>query len=165
MCTKEVMSDFDRKHELKRYGVWLAVALTLAFCLRMNRVSASFLFDRDGIRNAAALMSGFLKPNFSGDFLRRVVHLSFESLLVGVLGTVFAVILGTVVALVAIRVPDLPDSPVTTGTWLLRLGGFVRWMARFFLGCLRAIPEIVWAYAFVSLLGLGPGAAVLAIAL
>ena len=41
----------------------------------------------------------------------------------------------------------------------------LRWCARFALGVFRSVPEIVWAYVFVRLLGLGPGAAVLAIAL
>ncbi|MFT5430959.1 MAG: phosphonate transport system permease protein, partial [Myxococcota bacterium] len=41
----------------------------------------------------------------------------------------------------------------------------VRWTSRSVLSVLRSVPEIVWAYLFVRILGLGPGPAVIAIGL
>ncbi|TBR15056.1 MAG: ABC transporter permease subunit, partial [Chitinophagaceae bacterium] len=90
---------------------------------------------------------------------------SVESLLIGILGTVMAVLLGTSLAFFAIRVPDLPDPPRLAPAWVRHSLALTRWLTRLVLSVLRAIPEIVWAYLFVRLIGLGPGAAVLAIGL
>ncbi len=159
------MREFDRGRELRRYFSWLAIGTSLLLCLRVNQVRAGALLDREGIKSAAQIMRGLLHPNLSPDFLQRVAQLSVESLLVGLLGTVLAVTLGTVLALLAIKVPELPDSPTHRRTLLATLEVFIRWLARFVLGFFRSIPEIVWAYAFVRMLGLGPGAAVSAIGL
>ncbi len=159
------MKEFDRKGEMRRYWVWLAVGVSLVLSLQFNHVHLGALFDREGLRSAADILHGLLRPNTSPDFLRRVVQLSFESLFVGLLGTVLAAMMGTILALVAIRVPELPDPPAKRRTYQSALGTGVRSVARFVLGFFRSIPEIVWAYGFVRLLGLGPGAAVLAIGL
>ncbi len=159
------MKEFDRKRELRRYLVGLAVGLSLFICLRANQVRPSALFDRDGLKSAADMLQGLLHPNLSSDFLYRVLQLSCESLFVGLLGTILAAILGTALALIAIKVPELPDPPVPRNLWQSISAALIRWVSRFVLGFFRGIPEIVWAYAFVRILGLGPGAAVLAIAL
>jgi phosphonate transport system permease protein len=159
------MTEFDRGLVFRRYLAWLAVAVSLPLCLQINHVHVSALFDRQGLKSAGDLLFGLLRPNMSSEFLQRVVALSFESLLIGLLGSVFALILGTGLTLVAIKVPELPDAPGRKYTWQSALSTFIRWLARFILGFLRAIPEIVWAYGFVRTMGLGPGAAVLAIGL
>jgi phosphonate transport system permease protein len=159
------MKEFDRKGEMRRYWLWLAIGVSLAFSLQFNHVRLGALLDLQGLKSAADIMHGLLRPNTSPDFLRRVVQLSFESLFIGLLGTVLAALLGTTLALVAIRLPDLPDPPARRRTFQSALATGVRTVARFVLGFFRSIPEIVWAYAFVRLLGLGPGAAVLAIGL
>ena len=94
-----------------------------------------------------------------------VIGFAFAEPLIGLLGTVMAVLIGVSLAYVAIQVPDLPDPPRRAPTLVRLTAAALRWLARFTLGFLRAMPEIVWAYIFVRLLGLGPGAAVLAIAL
>ena len=76
------MKDFDRKKELARYWVWTAVGLSVILCLEWNRVNFSDLFDNDGQRNALSILSGFLSPDLSSDFLIRIFKLSIESLLV-----------------------------------------------------------------------------------
>jgi phosphonate transport system permease protein len=156
---------FDRRLELRRYGLWLAVAISVAVCLELTNAQPSKLFDADGLANAGAILQGFAHPDFSADFLVRVLELSVESLLVGVLGTVLAVGVGGILAFFAIRVPDLPNPPRRAPAPMRAGAEFVRWLARFVLGFFRSVPEIVWAYVFVRILGLGPGAAVFAIAL
>ena len=155
----------DRQQRLKRYATWLAVGLSGVVCLVLTGADPAKLFDRDGWRNASDIMGGFAHPDVSRDFLTRVFELSVESLLIGVLGTVLAVVLGIGLAFFAIRVPDLPDPPRKQPMWLRHGLALTRWMARFALGVFRSIPEIVWAYIFVRIIGLGPGAAVLAIGL
>jgi len=148
-----------------RWLLYLGVLLSVEACLRWSGADLGKLFDASGLANAGDILSGLHHPDLSADFLERVLALSVESLLIGVLGTVLAVVIGFGLTWLATAVPDLPDPPrrPPAAARLARSG--LRWAARFALGLLRAIPEIVWAYIFVRLLGLGPGAAVLAIAL
>lgn len=158
-------SGSDRIQPWRRWAVWLLVLLSAELCLALTGTQVGKLFDRDGLGNAGAILGGLLHPDLSPDFVGRVLALSVESLLIGLLGTVMAVVLGVSLAYVAIQVPDLPDPPRRAPTLVRLAAAALRWLARFTLGFLRAMPEIVWAYIFVRLLGLGPGAAVLAIAL
>lgn len=149
----------------RQYALWLAIGLSGWWCLALTGAQPSKLFDREGWHNASDILSGFAHPDLSRDFLGRVLTLSIESLLIGILGTVFAVVLGTALAFFAIRVPDLPDPPRRVPAWVRTSLALTRWLARFVLGVFRSIPEIVWAYILVRVIGLGPGAAVLAIGL
>lgn len=161
----EAASEFDRRAHRRQYWIWLGIWISVIVSLEVVQADLSKLFDREGLGNAASILSGFMNPDLSPDFLIRVLHLSLESLLIGVLGTVFAVVVGAFFAFFAIRVPDLPNPPRgAPRTWALA-GETLRWVSRFFLGFFRSIPEIVWAYIFVRILGLGPGPAVFAIAL
>lgn len=159
------MNEFDRSAAFRRYWLWLALAATVPFSLHGLGADLGKLFDADGIANAGGILGGFLHPDFSSDFLWRVLQLSLESLLIGVLGTVLAVVVGVMFAFFAIRVPGLNHPPKAPPLPLTAWEGFARTLARFCLGFFRSIPEIVWAYLFVRILGLGPGPAVFAIAL
>lgn len=159
------MNEFDRSGAFRRYWLWLALAATIPFSLHGINANLGKLFNADGIANAGSILSGFLAPDFSKDFLLRVLSLSFESLLIGVLGTVFAVVVGMFFAFFAIRIPGLDHPPKAPPLPLSTWEALSRSIARFCLGFFRSIPEIVWAYLFVRVLGLGPGPAVFAIAL
>ena len=159
------MNGIERKGEIRRFALWTMLAVSLGVCMEYSGADAGALFDRAGMKNAGDMLSGLLHPNVSAEFLRRIAWLSAESLLIGILGTFFAVFIGVALASVAMRVPDLPDPPVRQRLIYRFTGNSARWFARFILGFFRAVPEIVWAYFFVRLLGLGPGAAVMAIAL
>jgi phosphonate transport system permease protein len=155
----------ERSRRLRQYWLWLAIALSVVVCLELTHAQPGKLLDRDGLSNAGEILKGFLHPDTSSDFLTRVWELSVESLLIGILGTVFAVVLGGALAFFAISVPDLPKPPRRQPA-VIRVGlSVARTLSRLLLGFFRSVPEIVWAYIFVRILGLGPGAAVLAIAL
>ncbi|MFM2347130.1 MAG: hypothetical protein RL654_1883 [Pseudomonadota bacterium] len=158
-------SDAVLRSRLQTLLIVLAVLLSGGIALPLTGAQPSKLFDADGLKNAADILSGLARPDFSAEFLARVLELSLESLLIGVLGTVMATALGTLLALVAIRVPDLDDPPQRRPAWQRGLTALLRQGARLLLNFCRSVPEIVWAYLFVQLLGLGPGAAVLAIML
>jgi phosphonate transport system permease protein len=146
----------------KAVGLALLFASVL-FCGAVSDVELGRLFDKAGAQSAYDLFGGFLHPDLSNDFLWRVLQLSIESLLIGILATTMAVALGFVLALIAIKIPELPDSPKSP--WPIRAArDSSRFVARTILGITRSIPAIVWAYIFVRTIGLGPGAAVLAIA-
>ncbi|MBI3382061.1 MAG: ABC transporter permease subunit [Aquabacterium sp.] len=155
----------ERQAHWRQYAMWLLIGLSGWLCLALTGAHPTKLFDQDGLRNAGDILTGMAHPDVSRDFLARVFELSVESLLIGILGTVMAVLLGTSLAFFAIRVPDLPDPPRRAPAWVRHSLALARWLTRLVLSVLRAIPEIVWAYLFVRLIGLGPGAAVLAIGL
>lgn len=161
-------SELRRPSVGSRCAPWLwtlLVLLSCEVCLRLSGAELGKLFDPAGVANARDILGGLLHPDLSADFLHRVLALSVESLLIGLLGTVLAVVIGFGLAWLATAVPTLPDPPRQPPVLWRLAASTLRWAARFTLGLLRAIPEIVWAYIFVRLLGLGPGAAVLAIAL
>lgn len=160
-----VANAFDPGASWRRLGLWVLIAVSVLVCLGLTGAQPGKLWDREGLRNAGDILGGLLQPDTSADFLARVWTLAVESLLIGILGTVLAALIGTTLASLAIRVPDLPDPPRRLPVALQGLADGVRWVTRWALGLLRAIPEIVWAYVLVHILGLGPGAAVLAIAL
>lgn len=160
-----VASAFDRIQPWRRLGGWLLIAVSVVACLALTGAEPGKLLDREGLRNAGDILAGLLQPDTSADFLARVWTLAVESLLIGILGTVLAALIGTALASLAIRVPDLTEPPRRLPVALQELADGLRWATRLILGLLRAIPEIVWAYVLVHILGLGPGAAVLAIAL
>lgn len=161
-----VTSVSDARRQARwRFAGWLAIALSGLLCLSLTGADLRRLLDADGLRNAGEILSGFAHPDLSADFLARVLDLSVESLLIGILGTVLAALLGTVLAFFATRVPELDDPPRGPPAWARTGLAATRSAARVLLGVGRSVPEIVWAYLFVQLLGLGPGAAVLAIGL
>jgi phosphonate transport system permease protein len=159
------MSAFDRGTVLRRYWVWLLLAVSVPFSFHGVGAQPGKLLDSEGVLNAGAILSGFLAPDLSAEFLQRVLQLSLESLLIGVLGTVMAVLVGVAFAYFAIRIPDLPHPPKSPPRLVSIWEAAARAAARLCLGFFRSIPEIVWAYLFVRVFGLGPGPAVFAIAL
>jgi phosphonate transport system permease protein len=160
-----VASGTERPSPARPFAIGLGLAASVLACLLLTHAQPGKLFDRDGLSNAGALLGGLLHPDLSPDFLMRVWALSIESLLIGILGTVMAVLLGLVLAAFAIRVPDLIDPPRLAPAPLRLALASARWASRLLMGFFRSVPEIVWAYIFVRILGLGPGAAVLAVAL
>ncbi len=148
----------------RRTVVIVAVVLSVAWAASRSEVHPGRLLDRQGLASAWAVLSGLARPDLAPEFLARIARLSLESLWIGVLGTALAALAGFGLAMIGTRVPQLADPPPgSRRVWLAGEG--VRLVVRGVLGVARSIPDIVWAYLFVRLLGLGPGAAVLAIAI
>lgn len=155
----------DRRAEWRRFALWGAIALSAVVAGEYVGIEPSKLVDRDGLNNAMGILSGFANPDLSADFVQRIASLSLESLFVGIMGTVLAVLIGGALALVTIRVPDLPQPPKTAPAPVRYAFEIVRTLGRWVLAFFRSIPEIVWAYIFVRLFGLGVIPAILAIGL
>lgn len=146
----------------RRIATVALVLGALVWAALRSDVRPTALFDARGAANAWDLLAGLAPPDFSPEFLIRIGRLSLESLAIGVLGTALAAIIAVSLALLCLRVPRLPDPP--RGSAAARAAGEAfRLAIRFILAVLRSIPDIVWAYLFVRLIGLGPGPAVLAI--
>jgi phosphonate transport system permease protein len=106
------------------------------------------------------LFGGLFSPDLSAGYVERVARLCVESLLIGMVGNALALALAFALVFGSVALPRLPaDGPEGLGVRLLRAA------CRGLLAFQRAVPDLVWALLFVRIVGLGPGAAVLAIGL
>lgn len=158
--TKAAVND-DKKPGNRSITRWV-LGLSVVLAAHFSGFSTEKLADSSGIDSALDLLSGLLQPDLSSEFLSRIAVLSLESVWIGVTGTALALFLGIPLALLGAALPDLQDPPGHAG-WRGRGIRLIRTLARWILSFFRSIPEIVWAYLFVRIVGLGPGPAVLAI--
>jgi phosphonate transport system permease protein len=140
-----------------------AVALALLWpALVYSEFKPWLLFDMASLSAAGHFLSDFLHPAHSLAFLALVLRETWITVAIATAG-LFLALLGAIPATLVIS-ERLSVSRLGTGRvrWpaaLLRQG--MRWV----LVLLRSVPELVWALLFVRVVGLGPTAGVLAIAL
>jgi phosphonate transport system permease protein len=109
------------------------------------------LFTSDALAKFAEFLRGFVPPDVSQPFLRKVLSGALQTLAMSLVGTALAIVGGLLLALPASR----------------RLAGRVsalRVASRLLLNVLRSIPELVWAALLVIAAGLGPLPGTLALA-
>ncbi|HEY2925756.1 phosphonate ABC transporter, permease protein PhnE [Piscinibacter sp.] len=125
----------------------LVAAVTASFAYL--RIDYRGLFTADSLRLMARFIAEFFPPDLSAPFVAKVAWGALQTLAVSALGTLLAVVAGSVLA--------LPASG--------RFGAAARQASRFALNLLRSVPELVWAALMVLAAGLGPFAGALALAL
>ena len=119
------------------------------------------LFSADTRKVVGGFLADFFPPAHDGEFLRLVVKETWRTIAMATAGIVLALLLAiplTLLGTSALSLSLLSGRMGLVASWL-RLG--VRWL----LIVLRSVPELVWALVFVRVVGLGPTAGVLAIAL
>lgn len=149
---------------LRRLFLLLGVVCSLGLVAWLGSIHPGALSSEKGVRSALLLLSSFLEPELGGAFLTRVLRLLLESVAIGVFGLFLALLFAVPLACLAARPPGLPDAPLGS-RWVRFFRFGLRWTARSLLSVLRAVPDLVWAFLFVRILGLGAGPAVLAIML
>jgi phosphonate transport system permease protein len=140
-----------------------AVALALLWpALVYSEFKPWLLFDMASLAAAGAFLSDFLHPAHSLDFLAMVLRETWITVAIATAGLALA-LLGAIPATLVIS-ERLSVSRLGTGRvrWPAAL---LRQLVRWVLVLLRSVPELVWALLFVRVVGLGPTAGVLAIAL
>lgn len=129
-----------------------------SFLLILCAVIASFyylafnpfdLFTANALSSMSGFVVRFFPPDFSTPFLMKVARGAVETLAISALATLIAAVFGLLLALPAAN----------------RFGRPAQQLVRFILNFLRAVPELVWATLMVLLVGLGPFAGTLALAL
>jgi phosphonate transport system permease protein len=106
-------------------------------------------------------LSAFVPPAHSGEFLLLVARETWRTVAIATAGIVLALIIAVPAALLTTRMLSLSALSGRMAT----LPMAVRQGLRFVLIVLRSVPELIWALIFVRVVGLGPTAGVLAIAL
>jgi len=119
------------------------------------------LLDADTARITGKFLASFLPPAHSPDFLALVARETWRTVAIATAGITLSLLLAVPLALVATRALSISAlrGRMAALPFAVRLG------ARALLIVLRSVPELVWALVFVRVVGLGPAAGVLAIAL
>jgi len=153
----------DRDPDARARLGWTMLALVLLWPLL---VLAEFrpwaLFDAGNLRVMGSFLGGFLPPATSTEFLGYLLEATLETMAIATAGIALALLLAVPLSILctrALAVSQIGPGPGRLGGNALRAAG------RAVLTFLRAIPEIVWALMFVRVLGLGPAAGVLALAI
>jgi phosphonate transport system permease protein len=119
------------------------------------------LLDPDNAGPTLDFLSAFIPPAHDRGFLALVAAATWRTVAIATAGITLALLLAWPLTLAATRVLSISalSGRMAPGPALIRQG--VRWL----LIGLRSVPELVWALVFVRVVGLGPTAGVLAIAL
>ena len=119
------------------------------------------LFEEKNREVTAQFLASFLPPAHAPEFLAMVVRESWRTVAIATVGLTLALVLAVPLALLATHVLSVSSL----GGRMARGPFWLRQAARWLLVALRSVPELVWALVFVRVVGLGPTAGVLAIAL
>lgn len=136
-----------RRHALT-WSVLLTCAV-VAWAAQGSGISLTALWE--GRSGGARLAEGFLRPQVSPDFLLDVLKAIAQTVQIAVTGLVLGIVVGTPMAAVMAG---------SVGAWA-PLRGLVRLLS----AVLRGVPDLVWALLFVAIVGPGPAAGTLAMAL
>lgn len=118
-------------------------------------------FESDNLKVTLKFLGDFFPPNIDPEFLNLVAVEAWRTVAIATAGTVLAMVLAIPLTLLSTRV--LSISALTGRMTALPFG--IRQAIRLLLILLRSVPELVWALVFVRVVGLGPAAGILAIAL
>jgi phosphonate transport system permease protein len=152
-----------------RDPAWRARVIAALVCLVLlwpALVYAEFkpwiLFDLRSLRATGGFLFDFLIPANQPDFLWRVLQQTWQTVAIATAGLALA-LLGAIPATLIIT-ERLSVSRI--GSARMRApAAALRQLVRWLLILLRSVPELVWALLFVRVVGLGPTAGVLAIAI
>ncbi|WP_310529567.1 ABC transporter permease subunit [Nocardioides sp.] len=142
---------------LRRLTGLLIVVLPVAWAVHRAVPTGTDLVNRGGLPLLGDLFANALTPSLDPAFLALVIDAAGVTLAFAALGTAGALVIGVLGGLVLSDVAwsHRPPRPVRV----------LRFALRGLLVATRSIHELVWALLFVSVLGLDPLVAVLAIAL
>ena len=120
------------------------------------------LLDEQSLRATGRFLASFFPPEHSAEFLQIVAEATWQTIAIATAGLTLA-LLGAI-PFTVVATEQLSISRLGTGH-MGALPAVVRQSVRWLLVLLRSVPELVWALLFVRIVGLGPTAGVLAIAL
>jgi phosphonate transport system permease protein len=142
-------------------GLIIAVALLWPM-LVWSEFKPWILLDAQSLGATGRFLAAFFPPEHSLEFLKMATEATWQTIAMATAGMAMA-LLGAI-PLTLIVTESLSISRLGTGRISLA-GRLIRQVARWLLILLRSVPELVWALLFVRIVGLGPTAGVLAIAL
>jgi phosphonate transport system permease protein len=146
---------------LRRWSTLLLCGVLLWPLLVWTEFNPATLVDARSLQATWRFVRDFAPPRHDSEFLLLLAHETWRTVAIATAGLTLAWLIAVPLALLATT--RLSASAI--GTRMGRLPWGVRQLARLVLVVLRSIPELVWALVFVRVVGLGPTAGVLAIAI
>lgn len=141
---------------------WFVLGAVLLWPLAVASEFKPWILLSDSSLDAAgAFLSTFYPPESSREFLDLVLEATWQTIAIATAGLT----LGWLAAVPLTIVSTARLSQSAIGRPMGRLPLLLRQSVRWLLVFLRSVPELVWALLFVRIVGLGPTAGVLAIAL
>jgi phosphonate transport system permease protein len=141
---------------------WLSLALVLLWPLGVaTEFRPWMLWAPENRKVTADFVRGFWPLVHHAEFLQMVLRETWRTVAMATAGVALALLLAVPLSLLATRVLSLSALSGRMDRW----PAVLRWCVRATLVVLRSIPELIWALVFVRVVGLGPTAGVLAIAL
>ncbi len=141
---------------------WASVAAVLLIpMLVMTEFKVWVLVEPDNLKVTLKFLRDFLPPKLDAEFLAMVAREAWRTVAIATAGIALALLLAiplTLASTAALSVSALSGR-------MHKLPFVLRQSVRWLLILLRSVPELVWALVFVRVVGLGPTAGVLAIAL
>ncbi|PUA16519.1 ABC transporter permease [Glaciimonas sp. PCH181] len=139
------------------------VALVLLWpMLVLSEFKPWTLLDAQSLGATGKFLASFAPPAHSLEFLKMVAGATWDTIAMATIGMTLAML--AAIPMTMVVTAHLSISRLGTG----RMGRFamlVREAVRWLLVLLRSVPELVWALLLVRIVGLGPTAGVIAIAL
>ncbi|MGQ0512476.1 MAG: PhnE/PtxC family ABC transporter permease [Betaproteobacteria bacterium] len=139
----------------------LAALVLLAPALVATEFRFWALFAPDSLKITGRFIADFFPPKLEPEFLGLVARECWRTVAIASAGMALALVIAIPLTLLSTSVISVSALPGRMH--LVPLA--VRQSVRALLIVLRSIPELVWALVFVRVVGLGPTAGVLAIAL
>ncbi len=141
---------------------WISAGLVLLWPLMVaTEFKPWSLLARDNLKVTGQFLASFMPPAYSAEFLALLAVETWRTVAIATAGMTLAFVLALPLTLLSTRVLS-----VSALSGRMARGPFwFRQVLRWLLIVLRSVPELVWALVFVRVVGLGPTAGVLAIAL
>jgi len=131
--------------------LWLSLAFVLLVpALYATEFRLWLLFSPENLKITAKFIGDFLPPKVDPVFLAMVAKETWRTIAIATAGLALAVVLA-----IPLTLASAAALSVSALSGRMRTSSFA----------LRSVPELVWALVFVRVVGLGPAAGVLAIAL
>jgi len=141
---------------------WLSLALVLLWPLCVaTEFRLWVLWEPENRKVTANFLRSFWPLVQNPEFLQMMVRETWRTVAMATAGVSLGLLLAVPLSLLATRVLSLSALSGRMNRW----PALLRWCVRAALIVLRSIPELIWALVFVRVVGLGPTAGVLAIAL
>jgi phosphonate transport system permease protein len=141
---------------------WTLAALALLWPMAvLTEFKPWLLWSPESLKPTLRFLGDFIPPKVEPEFLAMVARETWRTVAIATAGIALALVLAIPLTLVSVRVLSVSGLTGRMAAWPAAVRLAVRWV----LIVLRSVPELIWALVFVRVVGLGPTAGVLAIAL
>ncbi len=141
---------------------WMLAGLVLLWpMLVLTEFKPWVLLEPGSMKPTLKFVADFFPPKIEGEFLWLVAKETWRTVAIATAGIALALLLAVPLALLSVRVLSVSALAGRMNA----LPSAVRTVVRWLMIVLRSIPELIWALVFVRVVGLGPTAGVIAIAL